>query len=98
MGRELVRVHVFIDGFVQGVAFRFFAEKHANRLGLTGWVRNLADGRVEVLAEGPAAEIDDFLALLREGPRMARVDRFDLRREKATAEFHDFHIDFFAGS
>ncbi len=98
MGRELVRVHVFIDGFVQGVAFRFFAEKHANRLSLTGWVRNLADGRVEVLAEGPAAEIETFLDRLREGPRMARVDRFDVRREKATAEFHDFHIDFFTGS
>ena len=94
MGRELVRVHVFIDGRVQGVAYRFFAEKQANRLGLTGWVRNLADGRVEVLAEGPAAEIETFLDRLRGGPSLAHVDQFEVRREQATGEFVSFEIVF----
>lgn len=94
MGRELIRVHVFIDGRVQGVAYRFFAEKYANRLGLTGWVRNVEDGRVEVVAEGPAAEIETFLDRLREGPRLALVDRLDVRREKATGEFGSFEISF----
>ncbi len=94
MGRELIRVRVSIDGRVQGVAYRFFAEKYANRLGLTGWVRNLEDGRVEVLAEGPAAEIETFLDRLREGPSLARVDRFDVRREKASGEFGSFEIVF----
>lgn len=94
MGRELVRVHVFIDGRVQGVAYRFFAEKQANRLGLTGWVRNLADGRVEVLAEGPAAEIETFLDRLRGGPSLAHVDQLEVRREQATGEFVSFEIVF----
>ena len=94
MGQELVRVHVFIDGRVQGVAYRFFAEKFANRLRLTGWVKNLEDGRVEVLAEGPAHAIESFLDRLREGPSLAHVERFDVRREQATGEFSDFRIAF----
>lgn len=94
MGQELVRVHVFVDGRVQGVAYRFFAEKWANRLGLAGWVRNLEDGRVEVVAEGPAAGIETFLDRLREGPSLAHVDGIDVRREKATGEFAGFEIAF----
>lgn len=94
MGQELVRVHVFIDGRVQGVAYRFFAEKYAHRLGLTGWVRNLEDGRVEVLAEGPAPAIETYLDRLREGPTLAQISRFDVRREQATGEFSDFRIAF----
>ena len=94
MGKELVRVHVLIGGRVQGVAYRFYAEKYAGRLGLTGWVRNLEDGRVEVLAEGSAERIADFLERLREGPRLARIEQFDARREPATGEFTDFRIAF----
>ena len=94
MGQELVRVHVFIDGRVQGVAYRFFAEKYANRLNVTGWVKNLEDGRVEVLAEGPAAPVETFLDRLREGPNLARIERFEVRREQATGEFSEFRIAF----
>lgn len=92
MGRDLVRVRVFAGGRVQGVAYRFFAERSAARLGLTGWVRNLDDGRVEVLAEGSAGQIDSFLERLQEGPSLARVDSFDVRREPSTGEFADFRI------
>jgi acylphosphatase len=94
MGEELVRVRVFVDGRVQGVAYRFFAEKYASRLAVTGWVRNLEDGRVEILAEGPAEPIATFLERLKEGPSLARVDRFDVRREPPTGEFRDFRIAF----
>ena len=94
MGKDLVRVRVFVDGRVQGVAYRFFAEKYAGRLGVTGWVRNLADGRVEVLAEGAAGQIEAFLARLREGPSLARIDGFEVRREPSTGEFRDFRIAF----
>jgi acylphosphatase len=94
MGKDLVRVRVFTGGRVQGVAYRFFTEKHAARFGLTGWVRNLDDGRVEVLAEGPAGQIESFLERLREGPRLARVDSFEVRREPSTGEFADFRIAF----
>jgi acylphosphatase len=94
MGNELVRVRVFAGGRVQGVAYRFFAEKYASRLGVTGWVRNLPDGRVEVLAEGTASQIETFLERLRDGPGLAHVDSFDARREPASGEFEDFRIAF----
>ena len=94
MGSDLVRVRVFAGGRVQGVAYRFFAEKYAGRMGISGWARNLPDGRVEVLAEGSGGNIEVFLELLREGPRLARVDSFDIRREASTGEFRDFQVVF----
>ena len=94
MGSDLVRVRVFAGGRVQGVAYRFFAEKYAGRMGISGWARNLPDGRVEVLAEGSGGNIEVFLELLREGPRLARVDSFDIRREAPTGEFRDFQVAF----
>lgn len=60
-------------GDVQGVGFRFFAERHARNLGLRGWVRNRADGAVEVEAEGEAMALQQFLDQLRRGPRAAQV-------------------------
>jgi acylphosphatase len=96
MGSDLVRVRIFAGGLVQGVAYRFFAEKYANALGITGWIRNLTDGRVEVLAEGTAEGIESFLERLREGPRQARIDGLDVRRERATGEFSDFRVVFFS--
>jgi len=95
MREDLVRVRVFIGGRVQGVAYRFFAEKYAARLDITGWVRNLPDGRVEVLAEGTNAHIEAFLTRLRDGPGLARIDTFEVLREPATGEFRDFRVAFF---
>ena len=92
MGKDLVRVRVFAGGRVQGVAYRFYAEKCAARLDISGWVRNLMDGQVEVLAEGSADHIEIFLERLKEGPSLARVDSFDVRREPATGEFHTFRV------
>jgi len=92
MGSELVRVRVFASGRVQGVAYRFFAERHAGRMNITGWARNLPDGRVEVLAEGSGENIEAFLERLREGPRLARVDGLAVRREASTGEFRDFQV------
>lgn len=89
-----MRVRVFISGRVHGVAFRYFTQKWAASLGVTGWVRNLPDGRVEVLAEGNPGSVDPFLERLAEGPRLARVDGFDARREEPTGEFEDFRIVF----
>ena len=58
---------------VQGVGFRFFVQHRATALGLSGWARNLADGRVEVYAAGEAERLSDLAAALHSGPRMARV-------------------------
>jgi acylphosphatase len=94
MGTGLVRVRVLAGGRVQGVAYRFYAEKYAARLNITGWVRNLEDGRVEVLAEGTSANIETFLERLEVGPSLAHVDTFDVRHEPSTGEFRDFRIVF----
>jgi len=66
--------HVFIEGRVQGVWFRGWTAQQADRLGLTGWVRNLRDGRVEAVFAGPPEGVETMLALCRSGPPLARVD------------------------
>ena len=63
-----------ISGRVQGVGFRYFTETAAVREGVNGWVRNLPDGRVEVVAEGATDTVERFERQLRQGPRGARVD------------------------
>ena len=67
----------FVSGRVQGVGFRFFAERTAVSLGVSGYVRNLLDGRVEVYAIGSAEQMDALNSALRRGPRMAAVDRVE---------------------
>jgi acylphosphatase len=67
------RLKAEILGDVQGVGFRYFAQSHARRLGLDGYVRNRYDGAVEVEAEGDASSLERFLDTLRQGPRQARV-------------------------
>ena len=68
------RVRARVEGTVQGVGFRWFVREKARRWGLTGWVRNLPDGTVELAAIGPAANLDGLLRDIRVGPRGARVD------------------------
>jgi acylphosphatase len=65
--------HILVSGIVQGVGYRAFAERSARELGLTGWVRNLDDGRVEIYAEGEPAQLDHYLERCRSGPRSAEV-------------------------
>jgi len=67
----------FVSGRVQGVGFRFFAERTAASLGVGGYVRNLYDGRVEVYAIGSAEQMDALKNALQRGPRMAGVDLVD---------------------
>jgi len=86
------RAHVFVEGRVQGVNFRGFARRTALELGLKGWVRNLYDGRVELLAEGDRAELDQFVERLKAGPPFARVDQVNVRWGAATGEFTDFRV------
>lgn len=62
-----------VSGVVQGVGFRHFVRRAGLRIGVTGWVRNLADGTVEALAEGTAAQLEEFERFLREGPAGASV-------------------------
>ena len=80
-----------ITGRVQGVGFRYFVEREARRIGVTGWARNLDDGRVEVHANGTAQQLDDLEARLRQGPAHADVRGFEVR-EAAVSETAGFHI------
>ena len=63
----------FVTGRVQGVGFRYFIQRKATALGLTGWARNMDDGRVEVYAVGNRQRLDDLAAVLYQGPRLAEV-------------------------
>jgi acylphosphatase len=67
-----------VSGRVQGVGFRYFTQDTARREGLSGVVRNLADGRVEAVAEGDDESLDRFEAALRRGPASARVDHIEV--------------------
>lgn len=68
------RVHVLVTGKVQGVWFRESTRQEAERLGVSGWVRNLPDGRVEAVFTGPPQAVDELVAWCRKGPPNARVD------------------------
>ena len=68
-----MRRRYLVEGEVQGVGFRYFAVRRALRIGVSGWVRNLPDGRVEALAEGTSTALAEFEAALRRGPDMALV-------------------------
>lgn len=69
----MVRRHILVSGGVQGVGFRYFVRQTALRLALTGWVRNLDDGDVELEAQGTPENLRLFIAQVRTGPRFARV-------------------------
>jgi len=88
------RAHIFISGFVQGVGFRFFAILNARKLGVSGFVRNLTDGRVEVVAEGERKNVDALIDRLRKGPPGSNVVWVDVRSEKYEGEFSDFSVEF----
>lgn len=69
----MIRRHVLVSGHVQGVGYRYLARKHAERLGIAGWVRNLPDGRVEAEIEGEPAAVETMLRRLEAGPPGSRV-------------------------
>ena len=86
-------LHTIIHGRVQMVGFRYFVLGHANRLGLTGWVRNGAAGQtVEVVAEGDEAALDELEIALRQGPPSAVVDSVESKRTEETQGFTDFTV------
>jgi acylphosphatase len=82
----------FVRGRVQGVGYRYFAQRLAQSLGLTGYARNLDDGRVEVYAAGPAEKLAELAPLLHRGPRWADVRGVD-EQEAAVETFSWFRID-----
>ena len=89
-----VRIHLIIEGRVQGVWFRDSTRKEAVSLGVLGWVRNLPDGTVEVLAEGPEDKVRDLITWCHHGPSSAVVSQVHENREKWQGQFNSFDIVF----
>ncbi|MCB9763421.1 MAG: acylphosphatase [Alphaproteobacteria bacterium] len=86
------RVHLLISGRVQGVWYRASTQREAARLGLVGWVRNLPDGRVEAVAEGPPDQLDALVDWCHEGPRDARVTGVTVERLPPQGDLAGFEV------
>ena len=88
----LKRIHIFVTGRVQGVFFRQSTRVMAIKNNVNGWVRNLGDGRVEIVAEGQESNIDALADWCKTGPANSRVDEFELVDEDFTGEFENFEV------
>lgn len=86
------RIHAYVSGIVQGVGFRYFVYRYAKMLGLKGFVRNLPDGRVEVVAEGEEENLRRLVSLLWQGPVGAYVKNVEVEWSEAKNEYSDFEI------
>ena len=89
-----VAAHIIVKGFVQGVGFRYFVMREANQYGLTGFVRNLYDGSVEVYIEGDKEIVDQFKKVLKKGSSYSRVDRIEVEDLPYEKKFSRFSVEF----
>ncbi|MCX8082526.1 MAG: acylphosphatase [bacterium] len=88
------RLHIIIDGKVQGVGFRFYTKDIATKTGVTGWVKNLSNGKVEIVAEGSKEEIQTFLKKLKEGYLGRNITNIEEIEKAYTGTFSSFEITF----
>ena len=84
-------IHLLVKGEVQGVFFRATAKKIADKLNLTGWIKNTNDGDVEAIATGDQQQLDEFINWCRKGPERAEVEEVIVTQEKETS-FDDFEV------
>lgn len=87
-----MRVHVIISGNVQGVGYRYFIKREAEKLGLTGYVCNLQDGGVEALFEGEREKIEEMVEKCKKGPFLSEVKNVEVKEKPGNKEFSDFQI------
>ena len=88
-------LRIYVSGRVQGVGYRAWARRVADRLGVTGWVRNMTDGRVEVLAQFPDGQAEmQFFRMLEEGPSLGSVSDVEVIPEERKESFDTFEITF----
>ena len=86
------QIHVFVTGRVQGVFFRQSTRVMAIKNNVSGWVRNLDDGRVEIVAQGQEQDIDNLSNWCRTGPANSRVYEFELKEESIAEKFENFEV------
>lgn len=89
---EKIRAHIFASGKVQGVFYREKTRKQAEKIGVTGWVKNLADGRVEAIFEGDRDKVEKMVNWARKGPIWAKIEALDVVWEDHHGEFNGFEI------
>jgi acylphosphatase len=87
-----VGAHITVSGLVQGVGFRFFVHRHASRLGVRGFVRNLYNGDVEIEVEGDRSLVEELIKEVRVGPRAAQVKDVKVKWEEFRQQFYGFDI------
>lgn len=95
MTDEHKQFHAVVSGRVQGVNFRYYTTLTAHELGVTGWVRNLPNGDVEVVAEGTQAQLNQMVAFLHKGPPAAYVTAVEIEWRKASHVFDSFEVRYF---
>lgn len=83
---------LIVQGTVQGIFFRQFVKEHADNLNITGFVRNLESGEVEVIAEGEPEKIERLAKLVRRGPKHAQIRNVQISERKWSGEFKEFKI------
>lgn len=88
-----IQKHIYISGRVQGVGFRAFTRNQAAAFNIKGWVKNLSDGRVELVIQGEKNDVREMINKVKEGPSFARVDDIEINDEKVE-KFNDFKIKF----
>ena len=88
------RAHVFVNGQVQGIFFRQNTKQKAESHGVTGWVRNLPDGRVEAVFEGKEEDVRALVDFCRKGPRGAVITNVDVTFEGFAGEFRNFKVSY----
>jgi acylphosphatase len=88
----VIRAHVFVSGLVQGVFYRATCQREAQARGLRGWVRNLPDGRVEAVFQGPREAVEDMLRWCAKGPPRAQVSKIDLTYEDPQPDLQGFRV------
>jgi len=85
-------IHVLVSGFVQGVNFRYYTMQHAKSLKLKGGVKNILDGKVEIVAQGSKQDLEKMIDWLSHGPSSASIDNVSVRWYKPTKNFKKFSI------
>lgn len=91
---EKVRVRLLISGRVQRVFFRVWTQNQAEKLGLTGWVKNTPEGKVKAVFEGEKEKVEEMVKNCQQGPKRAKIDEIKKNWRKATGEFEGFKIKY----
>ncbi len=88
------RAHVYVSGTVQGVFFRYHTQELARRVGVSGWVKNMRDGRVEAVFEGERNDVDQMIKFCRKGPPGSSVKDVEVKWEGYKGEFTGFNVKY----